>query len=199
MGPLKKRTKRETTISETTDAVAGPSLSDLDTFYTSLFEKIRANDNNNLSSSLLTLKAWQQELLMNLEASQSELDQAYKQREREQRALAALTYEKEYLDGELEQCRNFEMKYLKKLAREEAGVSEAAAAPPSAGESNDQQTGDASEQLLSDFLQANVHDPNDKQVIITRLHQELNGRGSLERDLKLKQQELQTLKQELQY
>ena len=143
------------------------------------------------SSLLLTLKSWQQDLLTQLAASEATLRQAYQQQERQKRLLAALTYEQEHLDGELETCRNFELKYLKQLAREEAGGG--AAEKTAEGDDDDE----SELLLLSTFLKANVHDPNDKQAIILRLHEEINARGSLGRDLKLKQQELQKLQEEL--
>jgi ABC-type transporter Mla subunit MlaD len=44
---------------------------------------------------------------------------------------------------------------------------------------------------------ANVLDPSQKQQIIALLHQELNRRGLLQRDVKLKQQELNKITAEL--
>jgi hypothetical protein len=47
------------------------------------------------------------------------------------------------------------------------------------------------------FLGVDVNDPSKKQQIIARLHQELNRRGTLARDVKLKRQELEKIQAEL--
>lgn len=191
MSPLKKRTKRSTDAciddapEETSAAQAAtPTLKDVDAFFAALVDKLQTADNGRekalFFSSLFRLKTWQRDLLMRLQISEKTLEEAHQKRERQERALLSLQYERNHLDAELETCRNFEMKHLKQLANEEAD-----------GE------GDVGEQLRA-FLEANVHDPNDRQKIVGRLHQELNSRGSLERDLKLKQQELEQLQQELQ-
>ena len=205
MSPLKKRAKRaadalgaassskdtqeekDTLSADNGEAVTSstPAVEDLDTLFEDLVGKLQSTENGNetsfLFSSLFTLKTWQHDLLERLQVSEKALGQAHQRRERQQRALLSLQYEQGHLDAELETCRTFEMKHLKQLASEEV----------------DTEGADAAEQLKT-FLQANVHDPRDRQKIVGRLHQELNSRGSLERDLKLKQQELEQLERELQ-
>lgn len=105
---------------------------------------------------------------------QSKLDQTKKQ----QRTLDALRYERQSLATTLDEYRCFSTPHLVRLAR-------------------GQRTDGEDNTVLADFLQADLSDPDKRQHITARLHQEINARGSLERDLKLHQKELTAVQQEL--
>lgn len=196
MSPPKKRVKLAAAAAAA--AVEGfassdPNLENIDGFFSTVIAKVKClqtdtvkDDGSDLMLSLMKLKAWQNDLLEKLDASQTELTDAITRKERQERALAALVYEKDQLDRELVRCREFELKYLKQLAREEVGPD---------NESDTDMVDQAD--LLSAYLKADVHDPKDKQRIIASLHQELTARGSLERDLKTKQSQLESIKKDL--
>ncbi|GAX19388.1 hypothetical protein FisN_4Lh367 [Fistulifera solaris] len=198
MSPPKKRVKLAAAAADAAAAAESSlsgdvNLESIDGLFSKIISKLKTmnsgnakEDGTNLMLSFMKLKAWQNELLEKLDVSQTELTQAITRKERQERALAALVYEKDQLDRELVQCREFELKYLKKLAGEEVG-------PDCDGntETFDQ------EALFVKYLNANVHDPNDKQKIIATLHQEITARGSFERDLKLNEGQLERIKKDL--
>lgn len=195
MSPPKKRVKLAAAAAAAaveSSVSADPNLENIDGFFSMIISKVKhmnadtaKDDGTDLMLSLMKLKAWQNDLLEKLDASQMELTQAITRKERQERALAALVYEKNQLDTELVHCREFELKYLKQLAREEVGPDQ------SDSEIVDQAA------LFSAYLKADVHDPKDKQKIIASLHQELTARGSLERDLKIKESQLERIKKDL--
>ena len=199
MPPAKKRKVDQVSL-ETTSGT--PTVPAIDAFFDKLLSQIDDGSAEPLYTSLLQLKAWQQNLLVNLEQSQTELEQAWKKQERHQRAAQALDYEEQVLDADLEKCSNFKLEYLTRLVRDELQQQDNTEATDmdiaNADTTSKENPQEEATELLTQFLGANVHDPNDKQTIVARLHQEVNSRGGLERDLKLKQKELQRLEQELQ-
>jgi hypothetical protein len=198
MSPPKKRVKLAAAADAAAAAAVSPfsgdaNLENIDGLYSMMIDKLKTmdsgsakEDGTNLMLSLMKLKAWQNELLEKLDVSQTELTQAITRKERQERALAALVYEKDQLDRELVQCREFELNYLKQLAGDEVG--------PDHDGSTDEFDQEA---LFMKYLKADVHDPKDKQKIIATLHQEITARGSLERDLKMNESQLERIKKDL--
>ncbi len=198
MSPPKKRTKLAAAAADAAAAAESSfsgdvNLDSIKGLFSVIISKLKTmnsgsakEDGTNLMLSFMKLKVWQNELLEKLDVSQTELTQAVTRKERQERALAALVYEKDQLDRELVQCREFELKYLKQLAGEEVG-------PDGVG---DPETLDQ-EALFVKYLNANVHDPKDKQNIIATLHQEITARGTLERDLKINESQLERIKKDL--
>lgn len=137
---------------------------------------------------LLQLKQHQHARLQELESSQHELDRVLHRRDLQERRLRALQLEDRHLTTGLEQCRNFEPSELVALAKEEAGSGESEGSTA---------TREQERELLTKYLQADVHDPSQKQRILAKLHTEITARGTLARDVQQQKKELLAAKKEL--
>lgn len=202
MNHPKKRAKRHK--EDLLEHASSPSIEEVDEFFVKLSDGLVSETlpTESILASILRLKAWQDQMLVECNGYQVELDQALKRLDRQERVRAALELEDRHLDHELDTCRNFELRHLMDLARDEDAKSVQSNAPI-----NDERLSHMDEdespvgidaQLLADFLQADVHNPNDKQKIIERLHKELAERGDLVREVKNKQEDLEKLKGDLQ-
>lgn len=193
MGPLKKRKKVSSKANISQKTLVGSqtkaSIESIDSLVGDLTMQIKGLEPSDhdafraIQDGLLLLKKRQREMFLQLQDYTSAFENKERQNEKQGRALAALDYESAYLEREIEACQNFATPHLEKLAREETS------------ESKKKSTDD----VLLEFLQADVHKPQQKQQIIAKLHQELNARGGLERDLKLKQKELEKAKEKLKW
>jgi len=200
MGPLKKRMRLKgpednTAVEDSiaTNNVELPTVSNLNTLVQRMVAQVEgSNDANAVSTSLeplqkdlLTLKRWQRTLLDNIQQSETALQEKQRARAKHQQAVQAFQYERDHLERKIEISQTYATPNLEKLAIEDLQLPDDASA---------EQMQAAVQQFLGG---ANVLDPSQKQQIIALLHQELNRRGLLQRDVKLKQQELNKITAEL--
>lgn len=176
-----------------------PSLDDMNNRFESLIARVKsmgkassaipANDDAilpSLQSDLLALKSIHRKLYAALTSAEHVHQERRHQQERFQQARAALQYERKALLRDIAACRAYQTPYLNQLARDELN---------STNEQQQQQTLELTDSVaLTVFFQADLHDPSQRQHVLTRLHQEINARGELERDLIAKKKELKVIK-----
>lgn len=198
MGPLKKRMRKDPAEAEEikpkTKTV--PSLADLQILMKRMLDQVQVQGSSEvgaLSNDLLTLKDWQRSLFESNAEQESALETHASLLHKRQRALAALSYERAHLQGLIQACQTYATPNLLQLATDE--LHQETTSLTTSTDMTEEQKQTAFAQFLGPNV--NVNDPTKKQHIIARLHQELNRRGTLARDVKLKRQELEKIKAEL--
>lgn len=121
------------------------------------------------SSTLLELKSLQRDMFTKLKEANSALQEKRAELEKQNVLLESLEYEKSFLQGQI--GAEVSTPHLERMCREET------------------QTGDndtSREEVMNAFLcgskTTSYDDPSNYQTILTKLHKEINLRGSLERD-----------------
>jgi len=121
------------------------------------------------SSSLLEIKSLQRDVLTKLKEANNALQEKRAQIEKQQMLLDSLEYEKCYLEGQI--GAEASTPHLERMCREET-----------------QAEGDTmtKEEIMNAFLcgseTASYDDPTKYPTVLSKLHKEINLRGSLERD-----------------
>lgn len=172
--PIKKRLRRENPPDHNDGEKVDTKLVD------ETVEQLRSNVDSfrpeqsllPLQRSFLALKALQRNLMDSLNQSTQTLEQKKDTRKEQERHLEALAFERIHLEKAIQQCQNFQCPNLEQLARSEIDNHQQLSTP----------------EILQTYLQADVNDPAQKQLIVAQLHQELSLRGTLERDVKNQQQ-----------
>jgi hypothetical protein len=212
-----KETKQTPT---STSGASVPSLPDLQLLMKRMLNQVQEQPSESSSSSpstpsmqvqaiqndLLTLKDWQRSLLEQTDKTETALSTETVRSEKRERALAALHYERAHLQGLIEKCQTYATPNLLQLATDElqlplsrdtAGTTGTSTSTTNTTQMANDMTAAQKQDAYKQFLGVDVNDPTKKQAIIARLHQELNRRGTLARDVKLKRQELNKIKAEL--
>jgi hypothetical protein len=154
----------------------------------SVFQKLAAsvNDKNNETDQkmlLLKLKSLHRDLYNSVQIAQSNLEKKTRAAQKKQRRRDALVYEKEHLQQQIDHAKNFKTPHLLQLAQEDANETAAV---------TDETV------LLTNYLGTSAYAiPVHRNAIVSRLHKEINTRGGMERDLKLKQLELAVVQKKL--
>jgi hypothetical protein len=196
MGPLKKRMREagadDVPVVDLPEPTVDPSalpLESVQIVLQQLREQLKLHgtqtEREEWEQGLLALKTWQRAAFAKLHESERALQTQQDENQRQQRLLASLRLERTYLSQKIQVCKDFQTPNLLKMAQAEV-------------ERTVNGKGEPQRDAITAFLQADVHDPSQKQEILARLQQELNVRGGLERDVKLKQQELKDVQLNLQ-
>ena len=158
--------------------LASASLDQIDSIVDNLLDLVDADagaplDVTKIQEGLLALKGIQNELFDALRETETATAERQAMQEKRQKQLQALRYEQSHLETEIQKCVSYETTFLEKMVQDEQGES------------------------VDQFLKADATDPANRQKIVLKLQMEINARGSLERDLKNKQQKLESLQDEV--
>ena len=130
------------------------------------------------ASLLLEVKSSQREAFQILDEALRNRDIKREELEHKNLLLQNLVYERNHLRAQVDVCKEFLTPHLERMAREELydDVAEPAV------------------EIMSRFLcgcaETSIQDPKNHKTIMTKLHKELNSRGSLQRDLEKAQSSL---------
>jgi hypothetical protein len=204
MGPLKKRLKGPkgeaalpSVAPQATAPSPLPSVSEIHSLFQSLTKQLQdgSTDKRKMQIAVLQLKAWQRQLYSRLSEQQTEWEDALREQNKRRRSELAEDYLVANLQAEIDQCkRQPEMTQLERLARQELLEEESETCDQDASSIREDRTS-----LLQRYLPTNdITNPADKQAIVDFLHQELQDRDELDREVQALQSELNTVQRELQ-
>jgi hypothetical protein len=134
---------------------------------------------------LLVVKETYRKFSSAIDKTHVSLAEKHKQRQRQIRTLAALKFERQDLERQIRSTNAFGTPHLIRVAREEIQLT------------SDQITM-SDEQVLSKYFEKEDWNEEKQRISsLTRIHQLINSRGGLDRDLKLRQNELTEIKNQL--
>ena len=135
------------------------------------------------SSTLLEIKSIQRELFQKLQETNLAIEAKRQEFEKQSMLLSSLKYETAYLEGQLK--KDTPTPHLERMCRDET---ENAA---------DMTTRELMNSFLCGDAAVSYEDPSQYKKVLTKLHKEINLRGSLERDATQVQKELTESKKSL--
>jgi hypothetical protein len=142
----------------------------------------------NLSTELLCkfleLKALQRVVLGKLSATQTIIEEQYKQRDQEEQKLENLKYQELVNNHSINVCNEFEKTQLLKLCCDEIGIP----VP---------ETEDEIKAALQKVLGSDLTDPKNRASVAAKLNKEVSTRAALGAELKVAQHKVATLKKNL--
>jgi hypothetical protein len=139
-----------------------------------------------LEENLLQLKMIHREMFVGIQQAEAEYTRKLSLQQKRQRNEDALLYEKRQLEQRMQALQTFSTPNLLRLAREEL----------QSVDSNSMEL-DEVDLLRAYFEGRDISNPDHRDAILQRLHDEINRRGHLEQTLKSKKEELGKLLKEL--
>ena len=129
------------------------------------------------ASMLVDVKSSQREMFKLLDTATQNRDDKREELERQKLLLQNLAYEKNQLKAQLDACKEYPTPHLESMSRDELN-------------DKDEPAGNVMNLFLCGTVEKSIQDPKHHKTVMTKLHKELNARGSLQRDLEKAQSSL---------